>query len=146
MMKKIAMALSAATLAFGFATSSHAQPIDPQQAYQEAMAQCEMLSGDAKTNCRRDAGAALQQAKRNPKQHVDEQTLARHRTARCQALPEHLREDCLAQMTGQHETQVYGSVEGGGILRQTTITIPGEPYQPAQPAVIESSPTPSPVQ
>ena len=38
-------------------------------------------------------------------------------------------------MRNEHETQIFGSVEGGGVLRQTTITIPGETYYP-EPTII----------
>lgn len=139
-MKKNAISLGVAALSLCFATFAQAQNVTPAQAHKEALAHCETLSGEAKTNCKRDAFASYNDSNRNH-QSTDQQTLQHNRMSRCQALPAHLRDDCIAQMSGQHDTQVYGSVEGGGVLRQTTIEIPGEPYQPTNTAPIESTPS-----
>lgn len=146
-MKKNAISLSVAAFGFCFASFVQAQAVTPAQAHKEALAHCQTLSGEAKTNCKRDAFASYNDTNRNH-QSTDQQTLQQNRVARCQALPAHLRDDCMTQMSGQHETQVYGSVSGGGVLRQTTIEIPGEPYQPASTAPIAPStttPTTSPM-
>ena len=123
-MKKNAISIGIATLSLCFATFAQGQSLTPAQAHKDALAYCETLSGEAKTNCRRDAFASYNDSKRKNKS-VDMQTLEQNRIARCQALPAHLRDDCIAQMSGQHNTKSYGSVEGGGVLRQTTIEIPG---------------------
>lgn len=128
--------------------SAHAQNPTPQQAYNEAMQTCNQLSdAAAKQNCKRDAGAALQQAKRTPPAQLSESTLTENRTARCRALQsQSAQEDCVAQMTGQIPSKEFGSVEGGGILRESTITIQGEPtpVQPTNP--VHSIPTqPAPI-
>lgn len=51
-------------------------------------------------------------------------TYQQNRTNRCQALPESDRVICVKRMSGslEAETRIFGSVEGGGILRETTIT------------------------
>jgi len=75
--------------------------------------------------CKREAGAALQEARRQRLISDREQSAQANATARCQALPAGAREDCMAQMTESAPTTIQGSVAGGGILRTTTITIPG---------------------
>lgn len=63
---------------------------------------------------------------------IDETAAALERNLldRCERVPAELRTDCLTQMRGEAQTDVYGSVSGGGILRKTIITIPGETYTP----------------
>lgn len=121
-------ALSAA-LCFGLA--AQAQQTTPEQAYQEALRHCETITDEEqRLNCRRDAGAALQEAKSNPDkyQQIDEQTLSKNRTSRCAALPAEQQELCIKSLQENPDTQTMGSVEGGGILRKTTVTERGEPY------------------
>lgn len=141
-MKKNAISLGVAVLSLCFASFAQAQSPTPTRAqtHKEALAYCQTLSGEAKTNCRRDAFASYNDSNRNQKT-PDMQTLKQNRMARCQALPAHLREDCIAQMSDQYDTKVYGSVEGGGVLRQTTIEIPGQPRQAATPAPVYPSPS-----
>lgn len=75
--------------------------------------------------CKREAGAALQEARRQRLLTHQEQSLQSNATARCQSLPAALRDDCMVQMSSGSNTTVQGSVGGGGILRTTEITIPG---------------------
>jgi|SRR5690625_186525 len=103
----------------------------PQQTYQEALKHCDTLSDEqARLNCQRDAGAALQEARHHPDKYkiLDPQTLNSNRMARCDALPEIQKELCIKSMEEGADTEVIGSVEGGGILRKTTIVERGEPY------------------
>ena len=74
--------------------------------------------------CLREAGAVRQEALLGK---VDTTTtpgdLRRNAMARCQAHQDALdRSVCERRMLGEGETQ--GSVEGGGLLRQITITVP----------------------
>ncbi len=78
-----------------------------------------------KATCLREAGAAREEAQRNRLTHGNE-AYAQNQRERCNALPINEREDCLLQMSGA-STQTQGSVEGGGVLRQTTITVPAAP-------------------
>lgn len=146
-MKKSFLVASSLVMSLGF-HSAHAQNPTPQQAYNEAMQTCNQLSdAAAKQNCKRDAGAALQQAKRTPPAQLSESTLTENRTARCRALQsQSAQEDCVAQMTGQIPSKEFGSVEGGGILRESTITIQGEPTQVQPTNPVRSIPTqPAPI-
>lgn len=126
-MKKKTLSLSLAALSLCLTSIVSAQTSAPssQESYSKAQAYCETLSGDAKINCQRDAYGAHHD-KSNHHTRIDAQTLEQNRINRCNRLPESQRQECLAQMQGQHTTQTYGSVEGGGILRNTTIEIPGE--------------------
>ena len=47
---------------------------------------------------------------------------------RCNRLPQASRQDCITQMTSP--TQVRGSVQGGGVLRETVIQAPAESAPP----------------
>lgn len=129
-MKKITLFFSVSTLALAASSSLYAQTPTPQEAYKQAIAQCQMLSGEQAKNCRQDAGAALQDTRKHPAQAPSTQALQDNRLARCQPLPEVDRAECILQMTDQQDTRVFGSVQGGGILRETTITIPGTLEQP----------------
>lgn len=118
-----------AALCFGLA--AQAQQTTPEQAYQEAIKHCETIADEEqRLNCRRDAAAALQQAKSNPEryQQIDEQILLKNRISRCDSLPAEQRELCIKSLEENPDTQIMGTVEGGGILRKTTITERGEPY------------------
>lgn len=53
-----------------------------------------------------------------------ERLSSENRILRCEALSGQDKDDCMLQMSGQ-DTITQGSVEVGGILRETTITIPG---------------------
>lgn len=77
-----------------------------------------------KATCMREAGAALEEARRNRLTNSNE-AFDQNQRARCMALPVGERDDCMLQMTGQNTT-VQGSVEAGGVLRETTITVPAD--------------------
>jgi len=109
------------------ASTAAAQAISPEAQYKTDVARCQ--SGDTnqdKATCMREAGAALEEAKRNRLMH-DNANYDQNQVRRCQALPADQREDCMLQMSPGSNTQVQGSVAGGGVLRETTITIPGQP-------------------
>lgn len=141
-MKKNVISLSIAALSLSLAGlgAAHAQAPTPQQSYQQAIAECKSLSGEARVNCQRDVHAAHHDRNR---QHTspDMQTLEKNRTARCNRLPESQRQHCMEQMKGQHHTKTYGSVRGGGMLRHTTIEVPGEPYEVTRPVTTTQQPS-----
>ncbi|MFT0531328.1 hypothetical protein ACMHYJ_00655 [Castellaniella hirudinis] len=118
-----------------FAPSAQAAPTSQ---YQQDVQRCGTVADVDRQACLKEAGAAAQAAKDNTLTSPSTETESRHRTQRCDALPESQRQDCLTLMNnGNTETQ--GSVLSGGVLRQTTITIPAP--TPAQaPAT-----TPAPV-
>lgn len=95
---------------------------EAQARYQRERADC--LSGRShqdRDTCLREAGAALQEARRG--RSGDEGTsYEQNRLARCERLPAGDREDCVRRMRG--EGTVSGSVEGGGIYRELRTTVP----------------------
>ena len=98
---------------------SHA---DPQARYERERAAC--LSGQSqqdRSTCLREAGAALQAARRGELASGAGE-LARNARERCKVLAGAERSDCLARMRG--EGTVSGSVEGGGILREKVTVVP----------------------
>jgi hypothetical protein len=76
-----------------------------------------------RATCLREAGAALQEAKRG--RSGDAQgAYERNRLLRCDRLAAEEREDCLRRMRG--EGTVSGSVESGGIYRELRTTVPAQ--------------------
>ncbi|MDS1141210.1 hypothetical protein RE432_12280 [Pusillimonas sp. SM2304] len=98
-----------------------------------------------KATCLREAGAAREEARRN-RLTSSNQAYDQNQTKRCDALPAGERDDCLLQMSGQNtatqNTTTQGSIGGGGVLRETTITIPGQPTSPSSPGLTPVTPTP----
>lgn len=108
---------------FAMAASNGASNHDIEMRYKADVAACNSgQSGQDKATCLQEAGAALAAARKN-KLTDNNQLEINNKTARCNALPADQRDDCLMQMSGTNTTST-GSVTGGGILRETTITIP----------------------
>jgi hypothetical protein len=87
-----------------------------QAIYQQDRAAC--MSGQTnqdRATCLREAGAALQEAKRGG---LDDRQAEyeRNRLLRCESQPAEDRQDCVRRMSGEGTTS--GSVAGGGILRE----------------------------
>ncbi len=131
--------IMAAAVSHAHAQGSNPAPNDPWYArYQADLANCETLATpDAKANCRQDAGAAYETARKGELHSSGTSELNQNALQRCQNLPSHLRDECLANMQQGANTQTYGSVSGGGILRRTEIPIPAEPVpMPGQTQII----------
>lgn len=87
-----------------------------QSIYQQDRAAC--MSGQTnqdRATCLREAGAALQEARRGG---LDDRQgeYERNRLLRCDSQPAEDRQDCVRRMSGEGTTS--GSVAGGGILRE----------------------------
>jgi curli biogenesis system outer membrane secretion channel CsgG len=118
-----------ATLAMAsLATQAQSMTIlSPEQQYQEDLKKCEQDKGVVDVQaCKREAGAALQAAKQDKLGNGGATNYQDNQRSRCMALPAKDRDDCLMQMSGQNTT-VQGSVKSGGVLRETTITVPAAP-------------------
>jgi hypothetical protein len=96
-----------------------------------------------KATCLREAGAARDEARRNRLTNGN-QSYSQNETARCQALPMDQREDCMLQMSGKNTT-TQGSVGAGGVLRETTIVVPGTPAPATGTVPGTTAPVPSAV-
>jgi hypothetical protein len=111
-------------LAAGAAAAAGGKLSDAQARYQQDRAAC--MSGQSyqdRTSCLREAGAALQEAKRGGVKD-DRTAYERNQLLRCDRLTAGDREDCLRRMRG--EGTASGSVEGGGIYRELRTTVPAQ--------------------
>lgn len=118
-------ALSACFFSAG-AFAANGSGADIQAKYQSDIARCNagQTNQDIAT-CKREAGAALEEAQRKRLTTHQNQSFQSNATARCQSLPANMQSDCMAQMSAGSNTRIQGSVAGGGILRTTEIPIPG---------------------
>jgi hypothetical protein len=113
-----------AMLVAGMAAAAGGNLAEAQARYKQDRAAC--ISGQSyqdRATCLREAGAALQAAKRRDlgdDQSSYEQNLLR----RCEPLPAGEREDCVRRMHG--EGTVKGSVEGGGTYRELRTIVPAQ--------------------
>ena len=97
---------------------------EAQKQYQQDRAYC--MSGQSyqdRTTCLREAGAALQEAKRGQLSE-NEGAYQQNQLARCSYLRGDDQRDCERRMRG--EGTVSGSVEGGGIYRELRTVVPAE--------------------
>jgi len=111
-------------LTSGAAVAAGGTPSDAQARYQQDRAACNSgQSYQDRETCLREAGAALQAAKRRAP--GDRQAAYEtNRLARCDRLDAADREDCLRRMRG--EGTVSGSVESGGVYRELRTTVPAQ--------------------
>lgn len=112
---------SASALAAGNSATNNAQA-----QYQQDMALCKSgQSNQDRATCEREAGAALQAARQGKLTTETASGYEQDASKRCDALPGSQRQDCMTLMKDPNAI-TQGSVGAGGILRQTTITIPGD--------------------
>lgn len=97
---------------------------DAQARYQQDRAACMSgRSNEDRATCMREAGAALQAAKRG-RLGDDSGAYEKNRLIRCEALPAGDRDDCVRRMHG--EGTVKGSAEEGGTYRELRTTVPAQ--------------------
>ena len=114
----VAIAMLAASLGVPAAALA-APPSDAQQRYEQERVAC--LSGQSvqdQSTCLKEAGAALEEARRGRLAGGNAQ-YQQNALARCTALPQEERDACHARMQGQGTTS--GSVAAGGIYRELII-------------------------
>lgn len=90
--------------------------------------------------CLQEAGAARDEARRKRLEDGQSANYTNNAVERCLKLPEQQRDDCLLQM--QSPSSVKGSVQSGGVLRETVIPVPAQPT-PAMPGAMTPSVTPA---
>lgn len=114
-------ALIALSLGTALLFSPMAQAASSAEAqYQADVQRCQSTPGIDKAACMKEAGAAMEANRRNKLTAPGVQAENANETARCKALPASEQSDCLTLM--KKGKIVEGSVSGGGILRETTIT------------------------
>jgi hypothetical protein len=84
-------------------------------------------TAEDRATCMKEAGAALQERRRNGL--TNSGSPVPNATDRCNALPAKDKADCMARVLGptapNQTVTTSGSVGGGGVIRETTTTIPG---------------------
>lgn len=113
-----------AMLVAGMAVAADGDLAEAQARYRQDRAAC--IAGQShqdRATCLREAGAALQEAKRGGDGN-DQNEYEKNRLLRCERLAAGEREDCVRRMHG--EGTVSGSVEGGGIYRELRTTVPAQ--------------------
>lgn len=94
---------------------------DAQKVYQRDRAAClDGTTGQDRATCLREAGAALQEARRG-RLEDNEAEFERNRLLRCDQQPAEDRAACIRRMNGEGFTS--GSVKGGGIYRELTVPV-----------------------
>lgn len=111
-----------------FSGTAAAASSDARADYEAMRAAC--MSGQTthqdQANCLREAGAALEEARRNRlTRGTTSSDFEANAMRRCERVPAHRRDECMALRDSSAVT-VQGSVEGGGILRQRTLRYPAD--------------------
>ena len=145
--RHLTMLTVAAALAGAFASATvafAAEPVataDAKTLYQKERTNCETGNTQQdKATCLKEAGAALDEKKKGKLDNSGSPTA--NATDRCNVLPAKDKADCLARIHGpqgaNQRVTTSGSVEGGGMIKETTTTTPGSVI------VIQPAPTPAP--
>jgi hypothetical protein len=114
---------------------------DAKSLYLRERANCEAgNTAQDRATCLKEAGAALDEKKKGKLDNSGSPTA--NATDRCNVVPAKDKADCLARVVGpqgpNQRVTTSGSVEGGGMIKETTTTTPGAVI------VIPATPTPAP--
>lgn len=98
----------------------------PSQYVQERAYCMSGQSQQDRATCLKEAAAAQLERRRGTLANPGENAAQQRENAlmRCRPLPEQDRADCVARVNGLGKSS--GSVEGGGVLKETTTIVPGE--------------------
>jgi hypothetical protein len=113
-----AVALALATALAPAWAAGKAVPSAAETTYQQERSRC--LRGEShqdRATCLKEAGAAYDEARRGGMGGASGEDLSRNATQRCEVQPPQDRQACVQRILGAGSAQ--GSVEGGGLLRQT---------------------------
>lgn len=112
------LAACAAVLGLASASALARAPDEAQSRYNSERAVCmHGLSNQDKATCLKEAGAALQEARRGQLSTQAERQLERNRLARCDAQHGADHEDCVVRMQAGTTS---GNAQAGGILRESS--------------------------
>ena len=118
------LCMSSATFATTPAGGAASDVASAQARYDKERARClSGTSGQEQATCLKEAGAALDLAKRNQMKDAPGTPYDKNAADRCGALPAADQPDCLSRARG--EGQSSGSVKGGGVIRETVTIVPG---------------------
>lgn len=128
-MKSIRHHLLACALVLAAAPAAWAQAGSAaQDRYNQETARCNSgQSSQDRATCLREAGAALDESKRGGL-NTSGANLSQNATDRCNAQPAADRADCIKRIMGAGSTaggttSTSGSVEGGGVIRETVTPV-----------------------
>lgn len=113
-----------------------AAPKDAKARYEQERAAC--LKGNTpqdRATCLREAGAALQEARRGSTEASS--SYDANALRRCETLPGPDRKDCIARMK---QGSTSGSVAAGGIVREHVVRVPATPVSAPTPASAPARP------
>lgn len=123
-LSRAAMVVAAAGLLPLAAAAQGPSNADMQARYEADMQRCSTITDpESRRTCQREAGAALQEARRN--RLLNPSDTQANASARCARLPAAQRADCERLMSDSSAVE-HGSVSGGGVLRELTITVPAD--------------------
>lgn len=126
LVRAVLIASCAAGYALSGSAIAAATDSEIQAQYQSDVARCNAgQTNQDKATCLQEAGAAREEASRNRLTNGNTSFDANQRE-RCKALPVEKQADCMKLMSDPNAT-VQGSVGGGGVLREKTMTIPATP-------------------
>ena len=137
----VAASLGAAGFAAGPALAAGAA--SAAGTYQKERADCEAgRTAQDRATCLREAGAAAQERKRDGLQNTG--SAQANALDRCTNVPAKDKADCIARAQNapvqpNQKVTTSGSVAGGGVLKETTTTTPGQIF--IIPAPAASAPT-----
>lgn len=125
------------------AASAAAQPVRTAPADGGRMV-CDGVRQDRRA-CQREAGAAQQAARSGALTSATPERYEQNALARCGLQPPADRADCEARVRGTGNTNIDGSVLGGGLIRESVRTVPAPATVPMPaPAPLEV-PAPQPM-
>lgn len=120
-------AVCASGMLFGLpalAAAAAPAPAEAQSRYEHERARClGGQSGQAQETCLKEAGAALDLAKKG--QLTDDGHYRKNAKERCDVFAGDDRRDCMARVKGAANTSESGGVKSGGIIRETVTVEPG---------------------
>ena len=138
-MLSVAAALAGACAGIPVFAADPVASDDARSLYLKERANCETgNTAQDKATCLKEAGAALDEKKKGKLDNSGSPVA--NATDRCNLVPAKDKADCMARIVGpqspNQRVTATGSVEGGGMIKETTTTIPG--------TVIVMPPTPAP--
>lgn len=117
-----ALSLALAAAALFAAPAAFAQ--SAEQRYQAEVARCNTgQTQQDRATCMREAGAARDEAGKGNLATPQSTEMDRNATERCKAQPVADQAACLQRVEGTGVTTTQGSVEGGGVIRETVTPV-----------------------
>ncbi|SFI45920.1 hypothetical protein SAMN04515618_1269 [Collimonas sp. OK307] len=122
--RRTALLLALCISSVSWTAMAAASPQDANARYQAERAVCMSgQSNQSRATCLREAGAALQEARRGRLQD-DPAADSQNALLRCNALPPDDKDACRRRINGEGTTS--GSVLEGGVLRELSVTVPDQ--------------------